>query len=58
MLLGRRFECAALDELMNAVRAGQSRVLVLRGEPPGRSSSPATPAPSRCCPSHCITSRA
>ena len=33
MLLGRSLECAALDELMNAVRAGQSRVLVLRGEP-------------------------
>jgi hypothetical protein len=33
MLLGRRSECAALDELMHAVRAGQSRVLVLLGEP-------------------------
>jgi predicted ATPase len=33
MLLGRRSVCAALDELMHAVRAGQSRVLVLRGEP-------------------------
>src|SRR5919201_2014434 len=33
MLLGRRKECAALDRLLDAVRAGQSRVLVLRGEP-------------------------
>jgi DNA-binding CsgD family transcriptional regulator len=33
MLRGRRKECAALDRLLDAVRAGQSRVLVLRGEP-------------------------
>ncbi|HET6937750.1 MAG TPA: AAA family ATPase, partial [Nocardioides sp.] len=31
-LLGRRSECAALDELVTSVRAGSSRVLVLRGE--------------------------
>ena len=33
MLLGRSNECAALDELLDVVRGGQSRVLVLRGEP-------------------------
>ena len=32
MLRGRRRECEALDRLLAAVRAGQSRVLVLRGE--------------------------
>src|SRR3984885_8504589 len=31
-LLGRRSECAALDELVASVRSGQSRALVLRGE--------------------------
>jgi DNA-binding CsgD family transcriptional regulator len=31
-LLGRRSECAALDDLVASVRAGASRVLVLRGE--------------------------
>ena len=31
-LHGRREECAALDRLVEDVRAGQSRVLVLRGE--------------------------
>src|SRR5215469_5733838 len=31
-LLGRRSECAALDQLGVSVRAGPSRVLVLRGE--------------------------
>jgi hypothetical protein len=31
-LLGRRLECERLDELMDAVRGGQSGVLVLRGE--------------------------
>jgi DNA-binding CsgD family transcriptional regulator len=31
-LLGRRIECAALDELVASVRAGSSRALVLRGE--------------------------
>src|SRR4051794_37125647 len=31
-LLGRRGECAALDQLVASVRAGQSRALVLRGE--------------------------
>ena len=31
-LLGRRGECAALDELVASVRAGPSRALVLRGE--------------------------
>jgi DNA-binding CsgD family transcriptional regulator len=31
-LLGRHRECAHLDELLERVRAGQSRVLVLRGE--------------------------
>src|SRR3954453_4013869 len=30
--LGRRRECQALDRLLESVRAGQSRVLVLRGE--------------------------
>src|SRR6266478_2539035 len=33
MLLDRRSECEALDRLLEAVRQGQSRVLVLRGEP-------------------------
>ena len=32
-LHGRRGECAMLDRLVADVRAGQSRVLVLRGEP-------------------------
>jgi DNA-binding CsgD family transcriptional regulator len=31
-LLGRPSECGALDQLLASVRAGQSRVLVLRGE--------------------------
>jgi DNA-binding CsgD family transcriptional regulator len=31
-LRGRRIECAVLDRLLAEVRAGQSRVLVLRGE--------------------------
>ena len=31
-LLGRRRECAALDGLVESVRAGLSRALVLRGE--------------------------
>jgi DNA-binding CsgD family transcriptional regulator len=31
-LLGRRSECAALDELLASVRTGPSRALVLRGE--------------------------
>jgi DNA-binding CsgD family transcriptional regulator len=33
MLRGRRRERAALDRLLEAVRVGESRVLVLRGEP-------------------------
>ena len=33
MLLGRRSECAALDQLLDGARAGRSGVLVLRGEP-------------------------
>ena len=32
-LQGRRRECAALDRLVEAVRAGESRALVVRGEP-------------------------
>ena len=32
-LKGRDGECALLDRLVDAVRAGQSRVLVVRGEP-------------------------
>jgi DNA-binding CsgD family transcriptional regulator len=32
-LLGRRSECAALDHLVASVRAGESRALMLRGEP-------------------------
>src|SRR6516164_8243351 len=31
-LLGRRGECAALDQMVASVRAGPSRALVLRGE--------------------------
>jgi DNA-binding CsgD family transcriptional regulator len=31
--LGRHFECDALDQLLDAVRAGESRVLVVRGDP-------------------------
>jgi DNA-binding CsgD family transcriptional regulator len=30
---GRRSECAVLDRLINAIRSGESRVLVVRGEP-------------------------
>src|SRR5712692_4353866 len=33
MLLGRREQCRALDGLLAEVRAGRSRVLVVRGEP-------------------------
>ena len=33
MLLGRRNECATLDGLLEAVRDGESRTLVLRGDP-------------------------
>ena len=29
----RRAECGALDRLVDAVRAGESRVLVVRGDP-------------------------
>jgi AAA ATPase domain len=32
-LRGRRSECAVLDRLIEAVRAGESRALVVRGEP-------------------------
>src|SRR5580658_8135325 len=32
-LCGRRRECAVLDGLIAAVRAGESRTLVVRGEP-------------------------
>src|SRR6267154_1098488 len=32
-LTGRRSECEMLDRLIEAVRAGESRALVLRGEP-------------------------
>ena len=32
-LRGRRRECDALDRLLEAVRAGESRALVVRGEP-------------------------
>ena len=32
-LRGRRYECDLLDRLLDAVRAGESRVLVVRGEP-------------------------
>ncbi|HKN40553.1 MAG TPA: ATP-binding protein, partial [Acidimicrobiia bacterium] len=31
-LVGRKAECEALNRLLDEVRAGQSRVLVLRGE--------------------------
>jgi DNA-binding CsgD family transcriptional regulator len=33
MLTGRRFECDQLDRLIDAVRAGESRVLAIDGEP-------------------------
>src|ERR1700730_5691387 len=33
VLRGRRSECAVLDPLIDAVRAGESRALVVRGEP-------------------------
>ena len=33
MLLGRQRECEVLDRLLEAVRAGESRALVVRGEP-------------------------
>ena len=33
MLLGRRSECETLDQVLDAVRAGQSRALVMLGEP-------------------------
>src|SRR4029450_5123480 len=32
-LIGRHAECDALDQLLSGVRAGESRVLVLHGEP-------------------------
>src|SRR5262245_37522386 len=32
-LLGRRRECGVLDRLIEALRAGESRALVVRGEP-------------------------
>jgi len=32
-LLGRRSECQTLDRLLEAVRGGESRALVVRGEP-------------------------
>src|SRR6201985_3714914 len=32
-LIGRRSECDRLDRLIQAVRAGESRALVVRGEP-------------------------
>ncbi|HJP80095.1 MAG TPA: AAA family ATPase [Pseudonocardiaceae bacterium] len=32
-LIGRRAECAALEELVSAVRSGDSRALVVHGEP-------------------------
>jgi hypothetical protein len=32
-LTGRRAECGVLDRLIEAVRAGESRVLVVHGEP-------------------------
>src|SRR4051812_50195137 len=32
-LLGRRSECRTLDRLLEAVRGGESRALVVRGEP-------------------------
>ena len=32
-LTGRRSECDALDRLIEAVGAGESRALVVRGEP-------------------------
>jgi predicted ATPase len=32
-LTGRRRECGVLDRLIEAVRAGESRALVVRGEP-------------------------
>jgi hypothetical protein len=33
VLLGRRSECETLDRLLDSVRAGESRTLVLLGEP-------------------------
>lgn len=33
VLRGRRSECGAIDRLIEAVRAGESRALVVRGEP-------------------------
>jgi len=32
-LIGRRAECEALEQLIDSVRAGNSRVLVIHGEP-------------------------
>jgi predicted ATPase len=32
-LIGRRTECGVLDRLVAAVRAGESRALVVHGEP-------------------------
>jgi predicted ATPase len=32
-LVGRRSECHVLDRLVDAVRAGESRALVVAGEP-------------------------
>jgi Cdc6-like AAA superfamily ATPase len=33
VLLGRGPECAALDRLLDAIRAGRSGALVVRGDP-------------------------
>jgi hypothetical protein len=32
-LVGRQAECAAIDQFLDAVRAGESRTLVVHGEP-------------------------
>ena len=39
-LLGRRGECDVLDRLLGAVRAGESRALVVRGEPGAGKTAP------------------
>src|SRR4051794_31271535 len=38
-LLGRRNECTTLDRLLVVVRAGESRALVIRGDPGGGKSA-------------------
>jgi hypothetical protein len=46
-LKGRRSECGVLDRFIEAVRAGESRTLVLRGEPCVGKTAPFETEPTR-----------